>query len=86
MTDSDTRAAVIADLIARLRPVCEQWPDDLFDAMVDRLADITVKYDRLASGGSFDRRSTERLVSELKDALERNQAARGEDPEIRRSP
>ena len=83
MTDPLTRAAVVADLATRLRPVCAQWPDDLFNAMVDRLADITVKYDGLGSVGAYDRRTTERLVSELKDALERNQSARSEGTEKR---
>jgi hypothetical protein len=74
--DADARAAIVADLEKRLRPVCLQWPDDLFDSMVQRLADITLRYEDRVTEGSYDRRTTERLVRELKAALERSEQRR----------
>jgi hypothetical protein len=83
MTDSDVHRVVVAELAARLRPICAEWPQELFNEMVERLAEITLKYDRSFSA-TYDRRSTERLVAELRAALERSRATReGEsrDPE-----
>jgi hypothetical protein len=76
MTEADARRVIIAELTARLRPVCLQWPQQLFDEMVDRLAEITLKYDRGFATPSYDRRSTDRLVADLKIALEQSKATR----------
>lgn len=75
MNDSDVRRVVSAELAARLRPVCAQWPQELFDEMVERLAEITLKYDR-SFGATYDRRSTERLIADLKEALNRSRSIR----------
>jgi hypothetical protein len=75
--DDDVRIAAIRDSIsARLRPVCEHWPNELFDEMVIGLAQITVKYEGTVTAGTYDRRTTDRLVADLKAALERNEIAR----------
>jgi hypothetical protein len=79
MTEADARRVIVAELTARLRPVCTQWPHELFTAMVERLADITLKYDRGFATPSYDRRSTERLVADLRSALERSKASRSGD-------
>jgi hypothetical protein len=75
MNETDRRAALTAAMAARLRPLCADWPEDLFMAMIDRLTDITLKYEG-RSGSTYDRRSTDVLVSELKAALERSESAR----------
>ena len=77
VTDAITRAAMVADLTRRLRPVCENWPDALFAEMVERLADITVKYD--VAGPTYDRRTTDRLVLDLRAALAQSESVRGDD-------
>jgi hypothetical protein len=78
-THNDVRLrALKSDISARLKSVCADWPEDEFEAMIDRLAQITLKYVHDGSVGSYDRRSTDRLVEELKAALERNEAARAE--------
>jgi hypothetical protein len=69
------------DMAIRLRPVCADWPDDLFNAMIERLADVTLKFEGTSSPSTYDRRSTDRLVDDLRDALERNEEARGDRPE-----
>lgn len=74
MTNALTRAAMVADLTRRLRPVCENWPDAVFTEMVERLADITVKYD--IAGPTYDRRTTERLMDDLKATLAQSESAR----------
>lgn len=75
-TREDVRLrALKADISARLRPVCADWPAERFDSMVERLASITLRY--ISSPvGSYDRRATDRLVQELKETLERSEAAR----------
>jgi hypothetical protein len=61
---------------ARLRLVCADWPDDEFDPMVRQLAEITLKYEGRATSGMYDRRATDRLVAELRSALEESTARR----------
>ncbi|MGH7638010.1 MAG: hypothetical protein ACREOK_10205 [Gemmatimonadaceae bacterium] len=70
------RLALIRELTIRLRPTCADWPDELFTAMVERLADITIKYSGHASISTYDRRSSDRLIADLKDALARSEATR----------
>lgn len=70
------RRALIGELTSRLRPTCADWPDELFTAMVKRLAEITIKYSGLASVSTYDRRSSDRLIKDLKDALARSEATR----------
>jgi len=47
--------------------------------MVERLTEITLKYEGRAPTSLYDRRSTESLVNELKAVLERSEAARDRD-------
>ena len=70
------RQALIHELTLRLGPVCPQWPEELFNAMVERLADITLRYEPHASASMYDRRSTDRMVDELRTALERSKDVR----------
>ena len=46
--------------------------------MVDKLADITLRYDGLSSVSTYDRRTTDRLVADLKDALSRSENGRNQ--------
>lgn len=75
------RAAILHELATRLRPVCVDWPAELFTSMIEGLADVTMKYEGSASPSSYDRRTTDRLVADLKAALERNEDSRSERPE-----
>ena len=78
-THEDVRLrALKADISARLKSVCADWPEHEFDAMIERLANITLKYLSRGSIGMYDRRATDRLVSDLKETLQRNEAARAE--------
>ena len=65
-------------MTARLRPLCADWPEDLFNAMIDRLTDITLRYEGRDTA-MYDRRSTDLLVSELKAVLEKSETARKAD-------
>jgi hypothetical protein len=76
---SPTREAIVADLIRRLRPVCADWSEQEFTEMVEHLADITWKYQTRLFVETYDRRSTERLLDELKSALAESRAKRGEE-------
>lgn len=78
MDDIDHRAALTAAMTARLRPLCSDWPEDLFNAMIERLTDITIRYEG-RNAVMYDRRSTDLLVSELKAVLERSESARDSD-------
>lgn len=78
MTSDDTLRlqALVSDIGARLRPLCSEWPEGVFDEMVQRLAHITIKYDGKAPVGSYDRRTTERLVAEMREMLAKSEATR----------
>jgi hypothetical protein len=71
--------ALRAEIAARLKPVCEQWPDELFDNMVEGLARITLKYDVSSPTSAVDRRATDRMIEDMKDAVERSEKARGKE-------
>ena len=64
------------DLRKRLSPVCPDWPPELFASMIERLADVTLRYDGIASVSTYDRRSTDRLLADLKEALARSEEER----------
>ena len=77
VADADLRrAALIYDLRARLASVCDGWPPALFTSMVEGLADITMRYDGGTTTSIYDRRSSDGLVADMKEAIERNAAAR----------
>lgn len=85
MTSEETRRLqeLIDRLKARLRPVCQDWPEDMFDEVVGELAAITIKYESSATPTSYDRRHTDRLVADLKDVVSRNRKRREEeDPPV----
>ena len=72
--DAETRrAALVYNLRTRLAPVCCDWPGDLFERMVERLADITLKYEGCTSVSTYDRRSADRLLADLKEAVARHE-------------
>jgi len=76
-SDRTLRLQVLAATIAeRLRPLCADWSDEVFDDMVRRLAEVTLKYEGVSSPGSYDRRATDKLVEELKRAFESSEGAR----------
>ena len=74
--EATRRAALIHDLETRLRSACAGWPPELFKSMIEGLADVTIRYDGHASISTYDRRTTDRLVADLKDALARNEQGR----------
>ena len=80
MTDPEPERRQLAELRAeiaqRLKPVCEQWPPDLFDGMVDGLAKVTLKYEHADPTSVADRRTTDRIIGDLKHALERSAKTR----------
>lgn len=78
MAAAEHRDAIVDSIRARLGPVCADWPPDLFEAMVNRLADITRRYQLGSADPIYDRRSTDRLIDDLRSALERSTHARDE--------
>lgn len=80
--DPNARLSEIIDsLRIRLRPVCADWPEDMFDEVVRELASITLKYEGSATPSLYDRRRTDRLVADLKEVIGRNEKAREIDGE-----
>jgi hypothetical protein len=83
MTDPEPErrqlAALRAEIAQRLKPVCEQWPPELFEGMVDGLAKITQKYDHADPTGVVDRRATDRIIDDMKHALDRSAKTRESD-------
>jgi|GraSoiStandDraft_4_1057263.scaffolds.fasta_scaffold05427_8 hypothetical protein len=78
MAAAEQRDAIADAIRQRLAPVCTDWPADLFESVVNRLADITMKYQGLSSSNVYDRRSTDRLIDDLREALDRSKGLRGE--------
>jgi len=78
MATAERRDAIANALRQRLAPVCADWPPDLFDAMVHRLTEITLKYQGISASDVYDRRSTDRLIDDLRAALERSQGLHDE--------
>jgi hypothetical protein len=70
---SSRRAALLQDLRTRLGPVCQGWPDELFSSMIQQLADITLRYDGYASTSTYDTRTPDHLVANLKTVLGREE-------------
>ena len=68
--------ALRAEIAERLKAVCEQWPPDLFNHMVDGLAQITLKYDHADPSSVLDSDATDRMIDDMKDALQRSEDAR----------
>jgi hypothetical protein len=73
MPDSRPSAARLAELsariAARLQPVCADWPDERFAALVDSVARITLKYELIGAkppGDTYDRHATEKLIGDMK--------------------
>ena len=84
VTNEDQRLdALIESLRLRLRPVCDNWPEPMFEEMIRQLAEITVKYELDDGLRVYDRRGTDRLVADMKELLERNQRHRAEGSEER---
>ena len=75
--------ALKGELRRRLRGVCAHWPDDQFETMIEQIANITIKYDRALPAGSYDRRSTDRLIADLKEVLTRSESSGQHDAEPR---
>lgn len=67
---------LVDNLRVRLRPVCADWPEDMFEEVVRELAAITLKYEGSATPSLYDRRRTDRLVADLKDIVERSERNR----------
>ena len=76
MSESLRLAALRDDIAARLKPVCEDWPAELFSQVVDNLASITLRYEGRATTATYDMRTTDALVSKLTDGLAKSQSVR----------
>lgn len=75
MNQSTTRDSLIATLNARLKGVCAGWPEGEFRELVERIADITIKYEARIDS-VYDRRTADRLVEELNEVVDRSRIAR----------
>ena len=73
MTEAEENARLIAEIrvvTERLRSICAAWPHDLFEQVVRQIAHVTLKYNGVLSLGSYDRRTADRIIDDLKHALE----------------
>ena len=65
-----------SEIAARLTAVCRDWPAEMFEEMVRGLAALTLKYEHAAAPGAYDRRTTDRLIEEMKALATRNAEVR----------
>lgn len=75
MNEPNPRAELVAALTQRLKAICAEWPEQEFQEMVEHLADITMKYEGRISS-VYDRRTADRLLTELNEALHRSRAVK----------
>lgn len=75
MNEPNPRAELVAALTQRLKAICAEWPEQEFQEMVEHLADITMKYEGRISS-VYDRRTTDRLLTELNEVLDRSRAVK----------
>jgi hypothetical protein len=78
MTDNpplDRLAEVRKEIAARLEPFCAGWPPERFDLLVNSVTAITMKYD-VSDRLMYDRRTTDRLIEDLKDLTRRLEESR----------
>ena len=68
------------EIALRLRPICEDWPDERFSSLVERIAAITLKYDLGAVSLLYDRRATDRLIEELNAIAKRSEVFGSQSP------
>lgn len=68
------------NMSGRLRPLCTDWPEDVFNEMVRRLAEITLKYESTATTGIYDRRASDSLRGELRTMLDATDETTKEKP------
>jgi hypothetical protein len=61
-----------SQIAARLEPVCREWPTEMFEEMVRGLAALTLKYEHHGDAPSYDRRTTDRLLDDMKTLIERS--------------
>ena len=70
-----------ADVEARLRPVCPDWPETLFQAVVSQIVEITMKYDRGGKGDLiYDERIAKEMIADMKVLADRSAEIRAELP------
>jgi hypothetical protein len=65
MVDREARLAELrSEISARLRPLCQHWPQEMFEEMVHGLAALTFKYE--TSPPVYDPAPTEKMIADLK--------------------
>lgn len=77
-------AALRDDLASRLRPVCADWPDELFATLIEHVATTTLKYEGRGSATTYDVRTTDALVNKLEAGLRRSEEIRNRPPSLAR--
>jgi hypothetical protein len=79
--------ALRAEVESRLRPVCPDWPETLFQAVVSQIVEITIKYDHGGKGDLvYDERIAKEMVADLKALADRSAKIRAESPSQPTSP
>ena len=77
---SSTRLAELrAHVAERLRPICADWPDELFDEMVESIATITLKYEFIgpkAADFITNPHAANEIIEDLKEATRRSAESR----------
>ena len=70
MTQLSIRDQLIAEIEQRLRPLCADWPPGVFARMVREMVEVRLKYEGKLPLGDYDRRSSDRLIADLRKGIE----------------
>lgn len=73
-------AALREDIASRLRRVCDGWPEERFEALVDHIATTTLKYEGKGGGTIYHSQFTDALVKRLTDGLNQSEELRSRLP------
>lgn len=76
--NTDRLLALEAVIAARLKPICAEWPPDLFNALVRKVASISLKYNHAAAIPLPDPHVTDLMIAEMRALAERSAELREE--------
>ena len=81
VTPQPGKAQALKDEITqRLLPVCGDWPDQLFQQLVNSITEITLKYDDRSERIVYDTTRSVRLIADMRNLAEKSADMRSRTP------
>ena len=77
---SDRYHAVEREIIERLRPLCQGWPEERFTTLLQRVTAVALKYDFNATEQLPELQLTQLMVAEMNEMADRSAEIRAQLP------